>query len=479
MTFQDLPNELIILIFSYLSPEDLACHASEVCLQWLDVAKDHVLWDNATLIYNDSYPLQFKKTILFAPCFARLEINMFKFISKDLIQSILSGCAVVKSFSFYPNHLMSRDDKLLILNHYKMSVEVLNMYLDDSYVSLNGNIDSLFKLLSCMPCLKSVTLRGFIHSECLSLDIFCNGWRSLECLDISGLAVIYPKEEYADLQKPNPWQSFILHMLDYKAESLKKLSLPEGVFHHTIIDEFEVKFASSAIESIKICEMCLFCVRKLNFLTSLHVVGVSAKEAHNLRSDCLSRGVEYTSFYNWIRETNQFSGLQDLTLENINDDERNVTYEILKACQNIKSITLSSVCHTPTQLAAIILQLPPLKSLSIYRTPCLRSKHLDLLLTYQSNLELLNIRYNTLTDGILQYYRDTIQFKMPKLRLICDWGFWNVFGGQPWPSKCTSGSSEIKSVRRESNESSPSVSLDDKMKIRMLLDSVSDYEDDD
>lgn len=465
------------MIFSHLSPEDLACHASEVCSQWLHVAKDCVLWDNAVLIYNDSCPSQFKKTILFAPCLGRLEINMFKLISEDLVQSILSGCSSVKSFSFYPNQLMSLNVKLLILNHYKMSVQVLNMYLDDSYVSSSGSLNSFFQLLSSMACLKSLTLRGFVNSECLSSDIFANGWDCLECLDISGFRVIYETAEY--FPKPNPWQSFILKMLDFKAEFLKKLYLPDDVFHYAITGMFELKLVSSKIESLKICEICLCGVRKLNFLTSLHVIGLSAKQTHNLRSDFLSRGLEYSTLFNWIRDTPQFQGVEDLTLENINDDERNIIFKILKACHNLKSLTLSSVCHVPTQLSSIILQSPLLKSLCIYRTPCLRSKHLDLLLTCQPNLELLNIRYNTLTDGILQHYRDSIQPKMPGLKLICDWGYWNVCGGQPWPRQSALGVVESKMSQQESSQLSPSFTFDDREKIRMVLDSVNEYEEDD
>jgi hypothetical protein len=49
-TLNDLPEEILLKIFSHLGPEDLCLVIAKVCEKWNDLAKDVVLWKG--LSYN-------------------------------------------------------------------------------------------------------------------------------------------------------------------------------------------------------------------------------------------------------------------------------------------------------------------------------------------------------------------------------------------------------------------------------------------
>ena len=50
MSINDLPNEMLLKVLSYVGPEDLCLNIAKVCKQWNALAKDVVLWK--TLSYR-------------------------------------------------------------------------------------------------------------------------------------------------------------------------------------------------------------------------------------------------------------------------------------------------------------------------------------------------------------------------------------------------------------------------------------------
>ena len=57
---EDLPDELLVMIFSHLENEELALNARNVCRRWKKLADSEVLWENYIL---DSYPLATKNVV--------------------------------------------------------------------------------------------------------------------------------------------------------------------------------------------------------------------------------------------------------------------------------------------------------------------------------------------------------------------------------------------------------------------------------
>lgn len=477
--FNELPDELVVLIFSHLSPEDIACRVTKVCERWLAIARDPVLWDKAILVYNGSHLLEFQSTILFAPSLQRLEINMFHYLDAKTVQSILSSSVSVKCLSFYPSPALPIGCKLSILKMFCNDLNELNMYLDDSYF-MSDTHETVFEIFKNMKRLKTLILRGYASCEFINNDLLCNGWESLEVMDISGFTI----RQEASLNNsvvPNPWQAFILCILEKRARFLKKLSLPVDVLDLQMGSVIENKFVLSQIESLKICEMCLKAIRNLNYLTALHVVGTSFKHLGSVRANCLPSGTPYSSLFQWINGTPQFWRIRELTLENILDDERNLNFTLVKACINLEYLTLTSGCNSPAQLTRLILQVSQcLTKLCIHQMPGLRSKHLELIACHFPSLKILNLRHNTLTDGILQYYKDHVQPRMPDLELHCDWGYLNKNGGQSWRNNAHTNLFTNSVILKYNNPSSScDLAPQDRENIRRALDLVNDYDDDD
>ncbi|KAK3909559.1 F-box/LRR-repeat protein 7 [Frankliniella fusca] len=474
-SFDKLPDELVMQIFSHLSPEDIACRVSNVCLRWHSIAKDPVLWEKATLLYDEMLSLEFEETILFAPLIAGVHINMFRHISDATIKSMMLGCKSIKCLSFYPGAEVPVHVKLNVLNFYGENLGELNIFVDDSYLA---NSKTFCKILGEMRHLKILTFRGSVSSGLFDNGFFENSLWKLESLDISTLSIMFQENEniLCGGVSINPWQNFILRILDHYAQNMKKLSLPEGVFDLSTVNKLEIKFICSKIVNLKICEIGLRVVKKLDHLKVLYVQGLSRRNLEHLR---VSAGLQYKSIFDWVDNSVQFSNVKELTLENIIEDERRLTDHLLQACINLESLTISSGCHTSAQLSSYISKSPSLRKLSIHRMPCLKSKHLETIKCYLPNLLILNLKNNTLTDGILQFYVNNVQEKMPNLKLICDWGYWNINGGNPWSGQdklCTMSISS-RSVT-ECATSSDSLSHD-RVKVAQMLDALTDYEDDD
>lgn len=434
--------------------------------------------------------MEFQNTIQFAPSLAKVEINFFKFLGEDTIKSILLGCIAVKYLSFYPNHAVPVEKRLDVLYYYQNSLVELDLYIDDSYILPSNCSITFFGILSNMVNLKVLTMRGDVSSQFVRNDPFKKGWNSLESLDISGFNVRYDTSD--NHQVPNSWQNFVLLMLENQAQTLKKLSLPQVLFDHSTVGVFADKFVSSKIENIKIGETCLLAVKNLACLKTLHVVGLSSRNLDFLRLTCLSSALRYSSVFDWISHTPQFLSIKELTVENVLEDERNLILKLINACKSLESLAIFSGCNTPTQLSYIISRLPSLKKLNIHRMPCLRSRHLEQISSHLPNLVILNLRYNTLTDGILQYYCDHVQSKLPNLQLVCDWGYWNLRGGQPWvidrenynksPMKTKIAPPQTLMLEHDDHcapSSSCNLLPDERAKIREILNTVNDYEDDD
>jgi len=54
-SINDLPDEIILKIFSYFEPEDLCLNTAKVCKRWNVLAKDVVLWKRLSYCCDESY----------------------------------------------------------------------------------------------------------------------------------------------------------------------------------------------------------------------------------------------------------------------------------------------------------------------------------------------------------------------------------------------------------------------------------------
>jgi hypothetical protein len=50
MSINDLPDEILLKILSYVGPEDVYCNIAKVCKKWNILAKNVILW--CSLSYN-------------------------------------------------------------------------------------------------------------------------------------------------------------------------------------------------------------------------------------------------------------------------------------------------------------------------------------------------------------------------------------------------------------------------------------------
>ena len=63
MSVNDLPNEILLKIFSHFRPEELCLIIANVCERWNVLAKDKVLWKNLSYTCNRSTDISHIKKV--------------------------------------------------------------------------------------------------------------------------------------------------------------------------------------------------------------------------------------------------------------------------------------------------------------------------------------------------------------------------------------------------------------------------------
>lgn len=99
--FDDLPDELLVKIFSFLTTEELCLHAAPVCRKWRAISQDHSLWrslDFSSSPYLSS--LNFLWVIRRAPMLLRLSMSGRSHITHPEVAILTECCPLLEDIDF-------------------------------------------------------------------------------------------------------------------------------------------------------------------------------------------------------------------------------------------------------------------------------------------------------------------------------------------------------------------------------------------
>ncbi|PSN39331.1 hypothetical protein C0J52_13307 [Blattella germanica] len=164
--FDDLPNEILLEVFSYLSLEDLAFSAQDVCVRWRDVCQDHKLWKN-----KDFCPsLQLNENEIidhFQKMPALRSYRASNVIPNRVIKSLCRYCKNIQKIDFHPAQVI----KASILG------EIVRTYPNIKSLALSLPFENRMEQLEIMKIigncreLTSLTLKGRV-GETFKLILF-------------------------------------------------------------------------------------------------------------------------------------------------------------------------------------------------------------------------------------------------------------------------------------------------------------------
>ncbi|GLH14709.1 Uncharacterized protein GBIM_19047 [Gryllus bimaculatus] len=177
-TINDLPDEMLVEIFSYLCVEDLAINVRKVSKRWEEVAKENKLWRNLTYTpSNKISPDQMIEVLKGAPKLRKF-VPQFEYIRGRLLEAVITYCKDIRSLRMKVN---KADSSLIMSFVFEcQNIEDLSIETDD-FVSTK-----YLQMVSRCPKLKRLRLIGQTvdNSNNLFSDVV-HGFPSLERLDIS------------------------------------------------------------------------------------------------------------------------------------------------------------------------------------------------------------------------------------------------------------------------------------------------------
>ncbi|XP_067004801.1 F-box/LRR-repeat protein fbxl-1 [Anabrus simplex] len=200
-SIEDLPNDVLVEILSYVSFNDLIHSVQHVCTRWREVSGDIMLWRNR----------------VYSPAYGESDVNIAGVLEQTpklrtlIINERGVRSMVLRALAQHCPHLR----KLIFFEHQRLSVKFLKVL-----VSKCPNIESLsiphmessnltkMKVIGRFSNLKDVCLGGWADREKpVVLKPLADGCPSLQRLDLKGKMVMYDDFAYFLLKKKDQLES--------------------------------------------------------------------------------------------------------------------------------------------------------------------------------------------------------------------------------------------------------------------------------
>ncbi|KAE8746066.1 hypothetical protein FOCC_FOCC007189 [Frankliniella occidentalis] len=399
-----LPTELLVLIFSWLSVEDLALNVSKVCQRWKDSLYFRTLWCDKELIYENSREDLFIFVLSVAPALKQLSLNpLFCGDPAAIVNAICKGPKDIRkvhyNLSLFPAAVASR-----ILGHYKKYVCELHLEgYANKHSSIYRNLDAE---LGQMSQLRSLKLSGYFDTK-WDKKVLERGCLNLHHLDVSLI------QDESDSYKP---------FLDNVKSHLKTLKLPQ---FKSNVGVLELVSSCTELKEITLCLDDLRCISTLQSLESLHIRW--------------SDGVLKSKMNRFVRDCPVFGNLKELTLFYI---PGLLATAIAKQCNKLETLNL----HGITSCANIIKSVPSLQKLCIVDRLSLRMRHIQKLPRYIPNLRHLNVLGSFLNKGIPPKIISQLKQELPELVISSEpFVRYTKRGNKGYFTKCTDSSTDCSS----------------------------------
>ncbi|GLH12181.1 hypothetical protein R5R35_008678 [Gryllus longicercus] len=212
----DLPDEILVEIFSYLSVEDLVLQVRHVSNRWGEVVKDSRLWKHLTYRpayrYTESHIIDFLKQ---APNL-RWFVPQYRYTTGRLLEAVIKYCKNIRELEL----CISKSDYCLVE---KLVLECRNV----EYLSIIGDDfaeTNALQIISKCTKLKSLRLIGYVTTQKRNIFVdISRGCPSLERLDLRYLTH-YNNEDLERLLKQK--KNTIISLYLYCCNEGQKCSLP-------------------------------------------------------------------------------------------------------------------------------------------------------------------------------------------------------------------------------------------------------------
>lgn len=115
--FDDLPNEVLLKIFSYLSIEDLSMSTHDVSIRWREVSQDNKLWKNA--VFSPRKEITDKEIIKYLENMPALKsFSATRIMANIVIDTLCRSCRAIQSIELHTSHNMKVPLLQKIIHHF-------------------------------------------------------------------------------------------------------------------------------------------------------------------------------------------------------------------------------------------------------------------------------------------------------------------------------------------------------------------------
>jgi hypothetical protein len=115
--FDDLPNEILLKIFSYLSIEDLSLSTYNVSMHWREVSQDNKLWKNA--VFSPRKEMSDKEIVKYLENMPALKSYSATRKTTNIVTDTLCRCCRnIKSIGLHTSHNMTVSVIQKIIHHF-------------------------------------------------------------------------------------------------------------------------------------------------------------------------------------------------------------------------------------------------------------------------------------------------------------------------------------------------------------------------
>lgn len=227
----DLPDEVILNIFSYFSPTELCRYVAPVCSKWLAYARDSTLWEEISEKEFRSIPTELLvKVITSWCCLLRvLDLKGRTDMSKDDFEYILQSCPHIETLSLAFCDQVN-DEILKILCNYCCNLKYVNFegckISDSSLIHLFGKPIHGLTLSHCNISDEGIIFIANNFKKIISLDVDGIQWITQSSLEV--LATLHG-EHLAEIT---------LDGADLLDDSIRILSQCKGIRYDFIYSSF-------------------------------------------------------------------------------------------------------------------------------------------------------------------------------------------------------------------------------------------------
>lgn len=401
---ESLPTELLVLIFSWLTTEDLSRSVSRVCQRWRECMHFKQIWCDKELVYTNQYEDDFIYVLNVAPCLKKMKINpLFCVDPSSVVKAIRQGPQNIESIQFNLSLFMF-DAAARVLSHYKHNVCELHLV---GYANKQTSIyRNLGPVLGQMSQLRSLKLSGYFDTK-WDEKALENGSLKLQHLDVSFI------QDESDSYLP---------LLNSVKSHLKTLKLPQFKSNVGVLG---VVAGCTELKELTICLDDLRCVTTLTSLEALHIRW--------------SEGGLKCRLSRFVRECPIFEILKELTLQYI---PGSLAVDIAKRCHNLEILTM----HGITSCTSIIRSTPTVQKLCILDRISLRMRHVQKLSNHLPNLRYLDLQGSFVNRGIPPKIISQLKAKLPGLKIVCDpFVKYSKSSRRIYLTKCTDSSTDCSS----------------------------------